>query len=146
MGRGRLAILVAVALGIVLALMPMSGRQVNACAFDPLRPYAYEADQNRTVYRLAFDAVSTNALFAGDPFFSLPAIERGTRNARVDAAPFIPADLLKAISWVESDMTMAQRSVRFDSIGEALVSFDCGHAGIHFMAEAVANVRFQRAV
>ena len=34
---------------------------------------------------------------------------------------------MKAIAWVESDMTMAQRSVRFDSIGEALVSFDCGH-------------------
>ena len=127
LGTGRLLLLGAVVLGIVLALMPFASERANACAFDPRRPYAYEADVNRTAYRLAFDAVSTNTLFGSDPFFALPPIERGTRSARADAAPFIPADLLKAISWVESDMTMAQRSVRFDSIGEALVSFDCGH-------------------
>ncbi|MQC18079.1 MAG: hypothetical protein DWG80_03265 [Chloroflexi bacterium] len=126
-GRGRLALLVAMAMGIVAALMPLASDRTQACAFDPRTPYAYEADQLRTNYRLAFDAVSTNALFASDPFFSLPPIERGTRGARTDAAPFIPADLMKAISWVESDMTMAQRSVRFDSMGLALVSFDCGH-------------------
>jgi len=126
-GRGRLALLVGVVFGLVAALMPLAGDRANACAFDPRTPYAYEADQLRTNYRLAFDAISANTLFASDPFFSLPPIERGTRGARADAAPFIPADLMKAISWVESDMTMAQRSVRFDSIGLALVSFDCGH-------------------
>lgn len=125
--RGALALLAAAVLGVVVALMPSAAHRAEACAFDPLTPYAYEADQTRSAYRLAFDAVSTNALFASDPFFSLPPIERGTRGARTEAAPFIPADLMKAISWVESDMTMAQRSVRFDSIGLALVSFDCGH-------------------
>ncbi len=125
--HGHLLLLLAGILGTLVALLPPAADRANACAFDPLRPFAYEADQTRVAYRLAFDAVSTNALFAGDPFFSLPPIERGTRNSRADADPFIPADLLKAISWVESDMTMAQRAVPFDSIGEALVSFDCGH-------------------
>lgn len=127
-GARRFALLAAAVLGVLVALMPLGGtEQANACAFDPRRPYAYEADQVRTVYRLAFDAVSINALFPTDPFFALPPIERGVRGARADGPAFIPTDLMKAISWVESDMTMAQRSVRFDSIGEALVSFDCGH-------------------
>src|SRR5690606_2564786 len=107
--------------------LPLTAEEAQACAFDPRRPHTYEADQQRVAYGMAMDAVSTNALFGGDPFFSLPQIETGTRSSRRDAAPFIPSTLLKAISWVESDMTMAQRSVRFDSIGEALVSFDCGH-------------------
>ncbi|MGE3960945.1 MAG: hypothetical protein AB7F65_04615 [Dehalococcoidia bacterium] len=127
LGGGRLVLLVAAVLGLVAALMPLAAERADACAFDPRRPYAFEADSSRTAYRLAFDAVSANALFEGDPFFSLPPIERGVRGGRAEAAPFIPADLLKAISWVESDMTMAQRAVPFDSIGEALVSFDCGH-------------------
>ena len=126
-GRGQLLLLAAAVLGAFVALMPRAADHASACAFDPLRPYAYEADQTRTAYRLAFDAVSSNALFANDPFFSLPPIERGTRSNRANAEAFIPADLLKAVSWVESDMTMAQRAVPFDSIGEALVSFDCGH-------------------
>lgn len=112
---------------IVAVLAPRNAERADACAFDPRRPHAYEADQLRVAYRLAYDAVSTNALFPTDPFFSLPPIERGLRNSRVDAPSFIPSTLLKAIAWVESDMTMAQRSVPFNSIGEGLVSFDCGH-------------------
>ncbi|MCK9487295.1 MAG: hypothetical protein M0R73_11450 [Dehalococcoidia bacterium] len=126
-GRARLLLLLAVCAGVAGALGPLGAPEAHACAFDPRRPHAYEADQQRVAYGMAMDAVSTNALFSGNPFFSLPQIETGTRASRRDAAPFIPSVLLKAISWVESDMTMAQRSVRFDSIGEALVSFDCGH-------------------
>lgn len=125
--RRRLLLLLAVSAAAVMALLPGSADEADACAFDPRRPYTYEADQQRTHYTLAMDAVSTNELFGADPFFSLPPIETGARASRRDAAPFIPSVLLKAISWVESDMTMAARSVRFESIGEALVSFDCGH-------------------
>jgi hypothetical protein len=123
----RLLALLATA-GLVFAgVLAQAPERADACAFDPRRPYAYEADQQRVFYGLAFDAVSTNTLFGSDPFFALPPIETGTRATRRDDTAFIPTVLLKAISWVESDMTMAQRSVRFDSIGEGLVSFDCGH-------------------
>ena len=44
-----------------------------------------------------------------------------------DGAARVPATLLKAIAWVESTLTMASRSVAFESGGPALVSFDCGH-------------------
>ncbi|MEX1021560.1 MAG: hypothetical protein WD058_00295 [Dehalococcoidia bacterium] len=118
--------LAAVLLAVVAAVAPPVER-AEACAFDPRRPYAYEADQQRTAYNLAFNAVSSNTLFATDPFFALPPIERGARNARSDGPAAIPTTLLQAISWVESDMTMAARSVQFNSIGEGLVSFDCGH-------------------
>lgn len=127
LGRLRTLLLVVVSAVVMGALLPLATQEADACAFDPRRPYTYEADQQRLAYGMAMDAVSTNALFSNDPFFSLPQIETGTRTSRQNAAPFIPSALLKAISWVESDMTMAQRSVRFDSIGEALVSFDCGH-------------------
>ncbi|MQC47469.1 MAG: hypothetical protein DWG77_00090 [Chloroflexi bacterium] len=128
--RGRRWLIVALALTVGAVLMPRTADQANACAFDPRRPHAYEADQMRALYRLAYDAVSTNQLFTNDPFFSLPPIERGLRNSRADGPPFIPSTLLKAIAWVESDMTMAQRSVPFNSIGEGLVSFDCGHGAM----------------
>ncbi len=98
-----------------------------ACAFDPRRPQTYEADQGRSAYLTAIDAASVNHLFPGDPYFGLPAVRTGTRTSRVDGPAVMPAVLLKAIGWVESDLTMASRSVQFDSIGDALVSFDCGH-------------------
>ncbi|MQC18500.1 MAG: hypothetical protein DWG80_05430 [Chloroflexi bacterium] len=123
----RLAVLVCTVAVLAAALAPRTAERADACAFDPRRPHAYEADQLRVAYRLGYDAVSTNALFPTDPFFSLPPIERGLRNGRTDGPPFIPSTLLKAIAWVESDMTMAQRSVPFNAIGEGLVSFDCGH-------------------
>ena len=116
-----------VASAVLMTALPLTAREANACAFELFRPHAYEADQQRVAYNLAFDSVSSNRLFQGDAFFSLPSIERGTRGSRATGMPFIPAALLKAISWVESDMTMAQRSVPFSSIGEGLVSFDCGH-------------------
>ena len=121
-----LAALVALTGSVGLLARPGASR-AEACAFDPRRPYAYEGDQARTLYLQGIDAASVNALLPSDPFFALPTIKRGTRAARVDGAPFIPATLLKAIAWVESNLTMAQPSVRFESVGDGLVSFDCGH-------------------
>ncbi len=113
--------------GAAAAFLGGGPGRAEACAFDPRRPYSYEGDQARVLYLQAIDAASVNALVPNDPFFSLMPIRRGTRGARVDGAPFIPATLLKAIAWVESNMTMAQPSVRFESVGDGLVSFDCGH-------------------
>ena len=127
-GTARLAALALVTLAAVAWLAPgPAARDALGCAF--LRhPHTYEADRARATYLAALDAVSVNALFARDPVFGLPAIEAGTRSNRTTAAQRrIPATLLKAVAWVESNMTMASRSVTYESSGDALVSFDCGH-------------------
>ena len=116
--------------GVSLAalLLAPGGRapRAEACAF--LRtPSAYEAEQGRVSYLATLDAASVDALFSGDPYFGLPAVEVGTRGQRVAGARQLPAVLLKAIAWEESTLTMASRSTRFESTGPALVSFDCGH-------------------
>ena len=129
--RRRIALIALAALVAVAALAGALVRpgmpSAEACAFDPRRPYAYEGDQGRALYLQAIEASSVNALLPNDAFFALQPIERGSRGARVDGAPFIPATLLKTIAWVESNLTMAQPSVRFESVGDGLVSFDCGH-------------------
>ena len=111
----------------IAALFPVGARIAEACAFEPSRPEAYEADQQRTKYNAAIEAASVNRLLPNDSFFALPAIERGPRTGRVPGTPFIPATLLKAIAWEESTMTQSARAVSFDSVGPAQISFDCGH-------------------
>ena len=123
---GVLVIAVVAAAGLWLA--PGAGApEAEGCVFLR-RPHTYEADRPRDAYLGAIDAVSVDALFPGDPFFGLPAIETGTRTNRSTAsARRIPATLLRALAWVESGMTMATPSVTYQSSGDTLVSFDCGH-------------------
>ena len=99
----------------------------DACVF--LRtPRTYEADSARSLYMSAIDAAAVDALFPGDPFFGLPTIETGARANRSEGSiRRVPVALLRAIAWIESNLTMASRSVPFQSPGLALVSFDCGH-------------------
>ena len=128
--RGRVLRIGGMALlGLAVAWMWLGpgARDALGCAF--LRhPHTYEADRARGSYLAAIEAASVDALFAGDPLFGLPEIEVGTRSNRAAAAERrIPATLLKAIAWVESNMTMASRSVTFQSEGDTLLSFDCGH-------------------
>ena len=127
--RRAAPLLLAALLGVALFLggARLTPQHALACAFDPLRPATYEADALRTQYLLAVDAVATNRLFAGDPYFGLPAVEVGTRANRTNGPSAVPVEVVRAIGWVESDLTMASRSVRFESLGPALVSFDCGH-------------------
>ncbi|MEX2446253.1 MAG: hypothetical protein WD734_02850 [Dehalococcoidia bacterium] len=120
-------IALAVCLLALLAAALQTPRLASACAFDPWQPDAYEADQARGRYNTAIEAASVNRLLPDDRFFALPATERGVRTDREEGAPHIPPTLLKAIAWVESNMTMASRSVPFDAMGPALISFDCGH-------------------
>ena len=121
----------ALLLGFILGALVLGIRNTTptaeACAFDPLRPTAYEADALRNRYLLMIDAASQNRLFPSDSFFRLPAVEVGTRTNRADGIAAIPVEVLRAIGWVESSLTMASKSTRFESIGPALVSFDCGH-------------------
>ena len=123
--RARLAVAVLGAVVLAAALSPVP-QHAQACAFLR-RPYAYEAEQTRETYLTAVDAASLNQLFPGDAYFGLPPVERGVRGQRTNGAARVPATLLKAIAWVESTLTMASRSVAFESGGPALVSFDCGH-------------------
>lgn len=129
-GRRRRYVLAAfvVLVAGLAAVVPLGGGapRAQACAF--LRsPYAYEAEQSRLSYLAAIDAASLNLLFPTHPFFALPAIETGGRANRAPGAARVPATLLKSIGWIESTITMAQRSVVFESTGPSLVSFDCGH-------------------
>ena len=118
--------LAAVALVLLAAALPGSASPARACAFLRI-PHTYEAELERSTYLAAIDAASIDALQPGDPYFGLPAVELGTRAARVSGARRIPQTLLKAIAWEESALTMASRSTRFETVGPALVSFDCGH-------------------
>jgi hypothetical protein len=122
------ALPLALVAGVALFLGSRAEPQTaTACAFDPLRPAAYEADALRSRYLLALDGAATNQLFPNDSYFRTPQVETGTRNNRVDGPRALPVEVLRAIGWVESSLTMASRSTRFESIGPALVSFDCGH-------------------
>lgn len=125
-GRVLAVFALAAAFLLVAAHAPGGTRTAEACAF--LRtPGAYEADQLRTAYSAAIDAASANALFAGDPFFGLPPVKTGLRASRSDGPARVPASVLRAVAWVESNMAMAARSVPFESSGASLVSFDCGY-------------------
>jgi len=128
--RGRSALLVTLLVAITILAAPELRHEpprAEACAFDPRTPHTYEAEGNRQRYLAALDAASVNALLPGDPFFELPRVEVGTRQNRTEGARRVPVEVLRGIGWVESQLTMASRSVRFESIGDALVSFDCGH-------------------
>lgn len=124
-----LAVLIVVGALLAAALAGLPGRtpHASACGAFLRVPYTYEAEQTRSSYLAALDAASANALLPGDPYFGLPPVERGVRAQRTEGAPQVPPTVLKAISWVESTMTMASLSTRFNSSGPTLVSFDCGY-------------------
>ena len=125
--RARLAALALLVIAGAAWLAAPGARDALGCAF--LRhPHTYEADRQRAAYVAAIEAASVNALFPGDPVFGLPSVEAGTRANRHDTFIHqVPATVLKAIAWVESNMAMASRSVAFGGTGDTLVSFDCGH-------------------
>lgn len=127
MDKRALALLAIVVCWLALsAPTPFGSTRAEACAF--LRtPSAYEADQLRASYAVAMDAASVNALFPGDPYFGLPGLQVGPRANRLNGAAKMPPTLLRAIGWVESNTAMAARSVSFETVGPALVSFDCGY-------------------
>ncbi len=98
----------------------------EGCAF-PFTPTSYEDLKDRKLFTDTIELAAFNMLFPDDPYFGLPDLEFGPRNARQTEASKIPTVLLKAIGWIESSITQAAGHVPFGSIGPALVSFDCGH-------------------
>ena len=124
----RAALIVfAAALALGLWSSPRGAEPALACAF--LRtPQTYEADRARQTYLDVIDAAAVNALFPDDRVFGLTTVEVGTRSNRSDSnIRELPVEVLRAVAWVESDLTMASRSVSFESSGNAMISFDCGH-------------------
>ncbi len=116
-----------VAAAVTLAPSGHRTRTASACAFDT-PPTTYETTEDRKLYMQAMDLAGFDMLFPKDPFFSQPSMEQGTRASRTTAPQiYVPPTLLKAISWIESDMAQGAAALPFGAIGPALVSFDCGY-------------------
>ena len=97
-----------------------------SCVF-PFTPTTYEDLRDRKLFLETIELASFNYLFPGDPYFGLPDIEYGSRDARVTMPGFVPPTLLKSIAYIESSITQGGSSTPFGSIGPALVAWDCGH-------------------
>lgn len=98
----------------------------SACAFRQT-PITYEGPEDRAPYLRAMELAGYNMLFPGDGYFSQPQILVGTRANRLPlAGMYAPPTLLKAIGWIESDMSQGAPSLPWAAIGPALVAFDCG--------------------
>lgn len=111
-----------------LGISVQAGAPSNAagCAFSQ-PPTTYEAPEDRRLYLEAMDLAAFNMLTPGDPYFSRPSIYAGTRTNRTPLpGTYVPPTLLKAISWIETDMAQGARSLPFGAIGPALIAFDCG--------------------
>jgi hypothetical protein len=114
---------------IVAAFRPGAGATPAAhaaCAF-PFTPTTYEDLKDRRLFLTTIEMAAFNMLFPDDPYFGLPWLEVGTRDARIPEGWPIPPVLLKSIGWIESSITQAAGNAPFGSIGPALISFDCGH-------------------
>lgn len=101
--------------------------QARGCALSQ-RPNTYEATEDRSAYLLGLELAAHNMLFPSDTFFGTATVETGLRTQRVAAKePYLPPTLLKAIGWIESNITQADGNTPFSAVGPALISFDCGH-------------------
>ena len=110
----KLALIAAVA-GVAMALLPVHDSVAQtppdadpaltpSCVF-PFTPTTYEDLRDRQLFLETIELASFNYLFPGDPYFGLPDIEYGPRDARTTMPGFVPPVLLKAISYIESSIT-----------------------------------------
>ena len=136
-GRSGAAARLLLALAAVLGgLILIGGRTGHAqgitCAGTgggpPYRFHAYEAPRDRAPYLLAQRLAGHNLLFPTDPAFALQPLLSGAPGQRTPLqGAGIPSQLLHAIGWIESALTQAAAAVPFESVGDTLVSFDCGY-------------------
>jgi len=124
----RNALIAAALLSLVAVVTPGRARTpaASACAFDTA-PTTYETTEDRKLYMQAMDLAGYDLLFPKDTFFSQGWIEAGPRNNRTQTPVYVPPTLLKAIAWIESDVSQGAAALPFGAIGPALVSFDCGY-------------------
>ncbi|MCY3887283.1 MAG: hypothetical protein OXG19_06205 [Chloroflexi bacterium] len=101
------------------------------CEFGDGPPFAfqgYEGPQNREDFLLAQQLAATNQLFPENEAFALPEILAGSAGNRApQPEATIPATLVHAIGWIESRTTHTVREVHWQSIGDVLLSRDCGY-------------------
>jgi len=97
-----------------------------SCVF-PFTPTTYEDLRDRGLFLDTIELAAFNYLFPGDPYFGLPDLEVGPRDARTTVPGQVPPVLLKAIAYIESSITQGGADTPFGSIGAALVAWDCGH-------------------
>jgi len=91
----------------------------------------------RSIYLEAQLLAAENRLFPGDPEFAMPALTVGA-NRTASASATIPAQLLHAISWIESKINQVHISVPYGDVGAALISSDCGY-GIMQVTSTIDN-------
>ena len=91
----------------------------------------------RDTYLQAQILAAANRLFPGDEEFALPALKVGADRAESRAAA-VPAPLLHAISWIESDINQVHIDVPYGEVGPALISPDCGY-GIMQVTSTINN-------
>ena len=129
----RLLLAIAAVLG---GLILMGGRTAHAQGITcggtgggpPYRFHAYEAPRDRAPYLLAQQLAGRNLLFPTDPTLALQPLLSGAPAQRTPLeGAGIPSQLLHAIGWIESALTQAAAPVPFETVGDTLVSFDCGY-------------------
>ena len=116
---------------VLAAWFPPGAAQAQSCATGGGDAYdfeAYEAERDRFPYLIAQRLAAQNLLLPSDPAFSLPPIQSGNaQNRQIRPGATIPGEILQTIGWIESHLNQAARHVPYQSVGEALRSFDCGY-------------------
>ncbi|MCY3686353.1 MAG: transglycosylase SLT domain-containing protein [Chloroflexi bacterium] len=103
----------------------------------PFAVESFEADQMRSIYLEAQLLAAENRLFPDDAEFAMPALKVGA-NRTASASATIPAQLLHAISWIESKINQVHINVPYGHVGAALISPDCGY-GIMQVTSTIDN-------
>ncbi len=105
----------------------------------PYQFATYEATRNRAPYLTAQRLAALGQLLPKSDGLALQAISTGRFGARTKSETgTIPAQLLHAISWVESRLTQARPGVPFESIGPVLISPSCAY-GLMQVASFFSN-------
>ena len=103
----------------------------TACIFGDGPPFefqTYEGSEDRELFLLAQQLAATNQLFPDSDTFALPEILVGSAEGREpQPEATIPVTVIQSISWIESNLTQAAPDVPWDSIGDVLLSPDCGY-------------------
>ncbi|MCY3568678.1 MAG: transglycosylase SLT domain-containing protein [Chloroflexi bacterium] len=138
---GACALFVMLALGLLSLLRPAGAVAApTSCAFGGGPPFAlqsFEAQESRQLFLDTLQLAAANRLFPGDEEFQLPALIVGQAGV-ADHAANIPPQLLYAVAWIESKMTMAASHVPWGTLGRSLLSFDCGY-GIMQITSTIDN-------
>lgn len=138
---GLLLGLVAPQAATKIEIWPGASAAPSSCPYSgggpPFAIDSFEADRMRSTYLDTQILAAANRLFPGDDDFELPALKVGVDRLESGSAA-MPAQLLHAISWIESDINQVHIAVPYGDIGQALISPDCGY-GIMQVTSTIDN-------